>query len=323
MGKPLPPVAVVIPNWNGAEDLQPCLDSVRAQEGAELELIVVDNGSSDGSLELLRDEGVPHVALPVNTGFARAVNLGISRTAAPLVLVLNADTVLAPGAVSALAAELGSDPGLAGVQPRILSLDRGVTADAEDPEAVVYSLGQALSADGRARELGTGLPQGEPRRTPREIFGVCGAASMFRRTALEQLGGYDERYFAFYEDVDLNVRARIAGWSFRVVPSAVVWHVGNAAWQAGFERPAAGNARLVARNRIWTQFKFMPLRSLPRICLVEAGSLVRALRQRRFRATVAGKLSALRLLPSLFGERRRLRQVGDPALARRWLGEVH
>jgi hypothetical protein len=152
------------------------------------------------------------------------------------------------------------------------------------------------------------------------VFGVCGAACLLRRELFDELGGYDERYFAFYEDVDLNVRARIAGWRFAYVPEAVVWHVGNASWSAGFERPNAENARLVARNRLATQIKFMPLRALPRIAAVEAGALLRAAQRRRLRATLRGKLAALRWLPRLLPERWRLRRDGDPTRARRWLG---
>ena len=153
-----------------------------------------------------------------------------------------------------------------------------------------------------------------------EVFGVCGAACLLRRELFADLGGYDESYFAFYEDVDLNVRARIAGWRFAYVPEAVVWHVGNASWQAGFERPGAENARLVARNRLATQVKFMPLSAVPRIAVVELGALLRAASQRRLRATLAGKLAALGRLPRLLGARRRLAREGDPERARRWLG---
>jgi GT2 family glycosyltransferase len=143
---------------------------------------------------------------------------------------------------------------------------------------------------------------------------------MLRREIFSELGGYDERYFAFYEDVDLNVRARIAGWSFWLEPAAVVWHRGGGAWGAGFERPRADNARLVARNRLATQIKFMPAEAIPRIVAAEAGSLVRAGAQRRGRTTAAGKLAALRRLRPLLAERRALRSRGDLARAQRWLG---
>jgi GT2 family glycosyltransferase len=312
-----PALAVVIPSWNSEALLPRCLDSISAQEEG-VELLVVDNGSGDGSLALLRERGVPHLSLPDNVGFAAAVNLGVKRTSAPFVLVLNADTSLEPGCVAKLREALVADAGLGGVQPRILQLEAGASPAAE--EARLYSAGQALTADGRAYELGAGEGQGGSAGRPEEIFGVCGAACLLRRELFERLGGYDESYFAFYEDVDLNVRGRIAGWRFGYVPEAVVWHVGNTSWQAGFARPNAENARLVARNRLATQVKFMRLGALPRIAVVEAGSLLRAAAQRRFRATLRGKLEALGWLRGLLAERRRLKLAGDPARARRWLG---
>jgi len=313
------PVAVVIPSWNSAELLPPCLASLSAQE-LEIELLVVDNGSADGSLEYLRREGVPHLALPRNVGFAAAVNRGVAATEAAAILVLNADTVLEPGCLGPMRAALEATPGLAAVQPRILQLEGGAPAAVDS--ARLYSAGQALSADGRALELGAGEPQSPAWLAARPLFGVCGAACLFRRAAFAALGGYEESYVSFYEDVDLNVRAQIAGWDFAYVPEAVVWHVGNASWQAGFERPAAENARLVARNRLATQVKFMPAATLPRILAVEAGSLLRAARQRRLRPTLGGKLEALVRLPALLRERRRLRREGDLDRPRRWLGRT-
>ncbi|HEU4707477.1 MAG TPA: glycosyltransferase family 2 protein [Solirubrobacterales bacterium] len=312
------PVAVVVPSWNSADLLPECLGSLGEQD-VPLELLVVDNGSSDGSVDCLKREGVPHLALPENVGFARAMNLGAARVRAPAILVLNADTVVEPGAVRALLDALAADASLGGVQPRILQLEgRG---GGRDPErARLYSAGQALRHDGRAIELGAGEEQAALGRERRELFGVCGAACLLRRELFDQLGGYDERYFSFYEDVDLNVRARIMGWRFAYVPEAVVWHLGNASWQAEAPQPSAWNARLVARNRIATQAKFVPLRSLPRILAVEAGALVRAARRRRFRATLRGKLEGLRLVPAMLRDRRRLRAEGDLGRARKWLG---
>ncbi len=317
-----PPIAVLIPSWNSAGYLRPCLASLEGQ-GVELELMVIDNGSVDGSRELLERECVPHLALPENLGFAAAVNRGASLVRAREILVLNVDTVLEPGCIAALADALRGDRTLGGVGPRILQLEDGDRTGAAQTGAgspTIYSAGQALKRDGRAYEQGQGERQ-RPRHLERlEIFGVCGAACLLRRELFDELGGYDERYFAFYEDVDLNVRARIAGWRFEYVPDAVVWHAGNAVWKQGFKRPGPENARLVARNRLATQIKFMPVRAIPRIGAVEVGSLARAARRGRFIATLAGKLSALRWLPALLRERGRLRREGDPDLARRWLG---
>jgi GT2 family glycosyltransferase len=310
-------VAVVIPSWNSRDLLPGCLGSL-ARQGGELEILVVDNGSRDGSPEYLREKGVECLALPRNLGFAAAVNLGIARTAARSVLVLNADTVLEPGCVDELDRALGASADLAGVQPRILQLEPERRAAVDD--ARLYSAGQALTRDGRAIELGAGEEQAPRYLAGREIFGVCGAACLFRREAFERLGGYDESYESFYEDVDLNVRARVEGLGFEYVPEAVVWHLGNASWQQGFEEPAAENARLVARNRIATQAKFMPVGSLPRILAVEAGALARSAKRRRLRATFAGKLAGIGRLPRSLRERRRLGRRGELSRARAWLG---
>jgi GT2 family glycosyltransferase len=320
MDKPRP-VAVVIPSWNTMRFLPACLGSLREQ-GVDLELLVVDNGSTDGSVAYLEEQEVPHLALPENVGFAAAVNLGARRTGAGAVLALNADTALEPGCAGRLLGALDGDPALGGVQPRILQLDRANPGSRPSiDDARLYSAGQALTRDGRALELGAGEEQRPEHLRPREVFGVCGAACLLRRELFEgELGGYDESYFAFYEDVDLNVRARIAGRRFAYVPDAVVWHVGNAAWSAGFERPGAENARLVARNRLATQIKFMPATAAPRIVAAECGSLLRAARERRFLATLGGKLAAVRRLPALLRARRRLRGEGDLGRARRWLG---
>jgi GT2 family glycosyltransferase len=312
-------VSVVIPSWNSVAWLPGCITALR-EETIGLEILVVDNGSTDGSVALLEnEEGVRCIALPRNVGFAAAINLGVSATTAPFVFGLNVDTVVEPDCVRKLLAALKGDPSLGGVQPRIAQLAPGGETRI-GPRTRVYSRGQALTRDGRAYESGAG-DRWSPGIGTRAIFGVCGAAFLARRELFEPpLAGYDERYFAFYEDVDLNLRSRIAGWNFAEVPEAIVWHRGNAGWLAGFSRPAADNARLVARNRLATQCKFLPVTALPRVALVEAGSLVRAARARRLRSTLRGKFEVIAWLPDLLRERRRLSRSGDVDRARRWLG---
>ncbi len=240
------------------------------------------------------------------------------RTSSEAILVLNADTVLEARCVGRLLDALEADDGLAGVQPLILQLEEAGQGHGSAP--TIYSAGQSLTPDGRAFEEGAGAKRAARHLRRAEVFGVCGAACLLRRELFTELGGYDERYFAFYEDVDLNVRARIAGWSFETIPEAVAWHVGNAVWQAGFRNPKAENARLVARNRVATQLKFMSGRALPRIAAVEIGALAKSITRRRFRATATGKLEGLRWRPEMLRERRRLRETGDLGAARDWLG---
>src|ERR1700742_1813694 len=198
MPSPAAEVAVVIPSWNSAALLPALLDSIAAS-GEEVELLVVDNGSRDGTLELLRERGVEHVALPRNVGFAAAMNRGVDATDAEFVLGLNADTVVAPGAIGALAAALAADPGLGGVQPRILQTEGDGAGD--PASARLYSAGMALTRDGRAFETGAGETQSDVWTRPREVFGVCAAACLLRRDLFTDLGGYDETFVSFYEDV--------------------------------------------------------------------------------------------------------------------------
>jgi GT2 family glycosyltransferase len=311
-----PKVAVVIPTWNSAALLPRLLDSIAAQE-EPVELLAVDNGSRDGTVKLLTERGIPHLTRAENTGFAAAVDLGAERTVAPFVMPLNADTELEPGSVASLRAALERDECLGGVAPRILQLE-GEGRDAAT--ARLYSAGQTLTRDGRAFEIGAGEGQGPADLRGGEVFGVCGAACLLRRELFAELGGYDRTFFSFYEDVDLNIRARIAGWRFSYVPEAVVWHLGNASWTAEAPRPSAWNARFVARNRIVSQARFMSPAAVPRILAVEVGALLRAARQGRLLATLRGKLEGIARLPAALAERRRLATAGDLSRPRAWLG---
>ncbi|HWG08651.1 MAG TPA: glycosyltransferase family 2 protein [Solirubrobacteraceae bacterium] len=301
-------VAVVIPSWNTAAHLGHCLDSLDAQDGVGMvETLAVDNGSTDGSLALIRKRGVRHLSLPANVGFAKAVNLGVASTDAPLILVLNADCFLSPGCLRALVAELSADRRLGGVQPRILQDAAGEAVNC------IYSAGQCLTRYGRAFERGWGEPDGPPYRSRDEVFGVSGAACLLRRELFADLGGYDEAYFAFFEDVDLNARARLAGWSFAYVPEAVALHVGHAAW--GRARQAQRfNVELTVRNRLATAVKVLPVSGVAGAVGLTMRSVAAGPLRGSGSAALAGAVSALTWLPRLLRERRRLRRGSTSAL---------
>jgi GT2 family glycosyltransferase len=304
-------VAVVVPNWNTAAYLERCLAALAVQGDVKIEMMVVDNGSRDDSLELIKRAGIPHIALPTNIGFAAAVNLGVARTTAPFVLVLNADCYPARNCVQELAAALAADDGLGGVQPCIV-------ADGTASGSVrIASTGQCLTRSGAEFERGWGEPASLHHSHPREIFGVCGTACLLRRALFAELGGYDPAYFAFYEDVDLNARARLAGWRFAYVPDARAIHEGHVAW-----RQCPGslrfNVELSVRNRLAMAVKVLP----PSGILGAVVSTLRALIASPFRGTtaavLAGALGTLRWLPRLLSERRRLRR-GSVGLLDTWL----
>ena len=304
-----PQVSAVIPSWNTARYLERCVVSLREQTDVDVETVVVDNGSHDDSRALAESLGVHVIALERNIGFAAAVNLGASRAAAPYVLVLNADCFLARGCVRILVSALQADARLGGVQPRILQTEN------EHAERV-FSAGQCLTRAGTAFERGWGQPDGAPFAARIEVFGVSGAACLLRRELFAELGGYDERYFAFYEDVELNARARLAGWRFEYVPDAVAHHVGHAGWSAA---PSARrfNVSLTVRNRLATAVKVLPPLGVAGATAATLRSLAASPLHRTTGAAFSGAFGALRWLPRLLGERRRLRR--SPELIDRWL----
>lgn len=312
-----PQVAVVIPNWNTAGHLRECLDAVRAQDLAGgLEILVVDNGSTDESLHYLRGEGIPYVALDRNIGFAGAVNLGAGKTSAPFLLSLNVDVTLRPGCLAALHRALAGDPTLGGVQPRILQAADG----AEMEPSKIYSAGQYLTWAGTAFEYGEGEKDGARFNADREVFGVCGAVCLLRREMFAGLGGYDERYFAFYEDVDLNARARILGWRFAYVARAVAVHEAHASWRR-VSVPADFNRRLLVCNRAATGIKVLPRRSLPMVGALVLRSTGGAIIRGMWKAAFIAPARLATWLPRLLAERRKLRGAQRGRSLDAWLGK--
>jgi GT2 family glycosyltransferase len=300
-------VAAIIPSWNTAAYLDRCLTSLADQAGVTVETMVVDNGSSDSSVELLKRRGVQHVALSSNIGFARAVNLGVARTSAPFLLVLNADCFLAPDCLRLLVTELAADQSVGGVQPRILqetATTQGLT---------IYSAGQCLTRNGTAFERGWGQPDGPRYADHAEVFGVSGAACLLRRELFADLGGYDATYFAFYEDVDLNARARLAGWRFSYLSDAHAVHVGHAAWRQE-RRAHRFNVELTVRNRLATAVKVLPARGVMGSVALTLRSLAASPFRGTSMAVLAGTLTALRWLPRMLSERRRLRRQNTELL---------
>ena len=233
-----PRFAVLLVSFNSRAYLDRCLDRLESQQelrvGAGLELCVVDNASGDGSRELLeRRVGAHLLAQSRNLGFAGALNLGLARTQAPWLLSLNPDVLLAPDFFAALARRLDTwsgDAALGMVAPKLrrISLEdfrEGTTA----ASLTLDSTGLFLDRMRRPYDRGQGRLDGKAFGESSEVLGPTGAAGLYRRSMLEALavGGevFDERLFAYYEDVDLAWRARRAGYSARFVPEAIGWHV--------------------------------------------------------------------------------------------------
>ncbi len=295
-------ISVLIPNYNGLALVPACLESLRAQSWRSFETIVVDDGSSDGSVAWVR-EHYPEVrvlALPRNVGLARAVNRGLQLAEGENVVLLNNDTAAAPGWLAALAQSAQEHPEAAMLASKIRLFDR---------RDVLHSAGDLYGTDGIARNRGAwevdyGQYDGQV-----EVFAPCGAAALYRRALLEELntgpGPFDERLFMYMEDVDLAWRAQLRGRRCRFVPEAVIYHHVSAT--AG--GPLA--SYYVGRNTLLVLGKDVPgalvrrhwgpiVRAQLRIAREAAGSF----RGRAARARLRGQVAGLLLLPAWLGARR-------------------
>ncbi|HZT65596.1 MAG TPA: glycosyltransferase family 2 protein [Acidimicrobiales bacterium] len=224
---PAAEVAAVIVNYNAGGHLMDCVRSLRA-EGVD-EIVVVDNGSVDGSERAVAESEPDAVVLSQtrNRGYGGGANVGIRHSSAPLVLVCNPDLTVEPGALKALVAALEADERRAVVGPRIVDPEGSLYPSARTFPALGDALGHAL--------LGLIAPGNRWSRRyklldwdhaqPAEVDWVSGACFLARRVALDELGGFDESYFMYSEDVDLCWRAWKAGWRIAYEPAATVVHV--------------------------------------------------------------------------------------------------
>ena len=239
-------VSIVIPNYNGKHFLENCLKAVFAQDIKDQEVIVVDNGSTDGSLEYLNAyPGVRTIAMDKNYGFCGAVNAGIKAADSEYVILLNNDTEVEPDFARELLNAIKSDEKIFSCSSKMVQFqDRTRMDDAGD---YYCALGWAF---GRGKN---GLVENYEDSV--EIFASCAGAAIYRKEMLESLGYFDENHFAYLEDIDLGYRARIQGYKNVYAPKAVVYHVGS-----GFSGSAhnAFKVKLSSRNSVYLAYKNMP-----------------------------------------------------------------
>ena len=313
-----PDISVVIVSWNGRAFLDACLTAVSLQEGVDAETILVDNASTDGTTDHVRTRfpWVRIVALPTNLGFAGGNNAGVREARGRLVALLNNDTVPDPGWLRALSAGLDERNGFALVTSRIVYM--------HDPGRI-DSAGDGLLRWGGAFKRHHGAPVAAAAQSA-EVFGVCGAACLMPVAVFNELGGFDEDFFASHEDVDLSYRARLLGYRCRYVAGAVVRHHGSG---------TLGRASRVAvfhgqRNLEWMYVKNTPggllARTMAGHLVYTAAAAVHFARLGLLVPFLQAKAAALAGLPRMLRKRaavQRGRRVGAgairPLLESRWL----
>ena len=262
--------AAVVVSYNYGDLLETCVRSILEETSAgEVDIVVVDNASTDGSAERLALAALPGVRLvaaPGNVGYARGANIGIAVTDTPVVAVLNGDIELVAGVAGAMIAALDAAPRLGAVGPRVLNVDGSVYPSARtDPGLVVATAHAAFGLvwptnpwTRRYRQLDV-----DPNRA-RDVDWISGAALWLRRDALDDVGGWDERYFMYMEDVDLCLRLRRAGWRIAFEPAGEIVHVQGASTSKVPYRMIAEHHRSVwrfagRRYRGWKRALLVPL----------------------------------------------------------------
>jgi GT2 family glycosyltransferase len=244
-----PIVSVVIVNWNGRHLLAECLDSLAAQHAEDVEIVLVDNGSQDGSAEFVgqRYPGVRLVCLQENRGFAGGNNAGMAVARGRYIALLNNDTKADPSWLANLIDAAEASPHRVGMWAcKILSYDK--------PD-LIDNVGLLLYPDGLGR--GHGRLEGDRGQfdLPGGALAPSGCAGLYRKEMLEEIGLFDAEFFAYADDVDIGLRARLAGWECRYVPSAKVYH----RYSASSSAYSPFKVFLVERNRIWVLLKYFPL----------------------------------------------------------------
>lgn len=240
---------VIIPNYNGLGFMDDCIRALEAQTYRNFRTLVVDNGSTDGSVEWLKEHRIETIFLGENTGFSGAVNTGIRASDTPYVILLNNDTRVDEYFVAELVKAIGRSEKIFSVSSRMLQMYH--------PE-LVDDAGDMYSLLGWGFQRGVGQSAGGYKKACR-VFSACAGAAIYRREVFEKIGYFDEKHFAYLEDMDVGYRARIAGYDNLYWPAAVVYHVGSGTSGSKYN---SFKVKLAARNNVYLNYKNMPFPQL-------------------------------------------------------------
>jgi len=296
-----PQVSIIIVNWNGKGLLRDCLGGLGEQVFRDFQIIVVDNGSSDGSVSFLKNNypDIHIVELLENRGFCGGNSAGLEVASGRYIALLNNDTRPEPQWLSSLVEAMEADGRIGICASRLMRWGTEILDAAGD---------EYLTA-GVALKRGTG--EHYNRYQQREfVFGACAGAVLYRRKMLDEIGFFDREYFLVNEDTDLNFRAQLSGWKCLYVPDAVVYHKVSITRQRQPDLLVYYNIR----NADFVLFKNMPLelllRYLPQILIGQLATLIRfCIIQRQPGAYLKAKYHLLRALPSLRKKRKRVQEM--------------
>ena len=303
-------ISVIVVNYNGKQFLARCLTSLTNQTTKDFEVIVVDNGSRDGS-EGEVQKYYPRAALVKlkdNKGYAAALNRGTLESRGDFILALNNDTELDPHFIKELLSASDDDPTLGMWATKMILPDRKIN-----------STGICISRSGAAWDRGMFQEDTGQFDEPGEVFGPCGGAALYRKKMLEDIGLFDEDFFLYMEDVDIAFRGRLAGWRCRYVPSAVVVHQqGGTSGYGSALSVYYGN-----RNILWYVVKDFPRKTLvtclPWIVFRNLGVIPYYIIKGHGKTIIRAKIDAILGIPAMLEKRKEIRRTLAESEIRHWI----
>lgn len=260
-------VTVVIPNYNGTNYIENCLDSLRKQSFTDFNVIVIDNGSKDGSDDIVQEKykEVYLKRLNDNFGFSRAVNEGIKLAQSDYVILLNNDTVCDENFVKEMYLSISGDDKIFSVSSKMIQLNKPELID--DAGDLYCALGWAF---GLGKDKDRSLYNKEC-----EVFSACAGAAIYNKRLFEKVGYFDELHFSYLEDVDIGYRAKILGYRNMYTPKALVYHAGSGTTGS---RHNPFKIRLTVRNTWYVIYKNMPvLQIIINLPFIIIGFMIKAL----------------------------------------------
>jgi hypothetical protein len=293
---PMPRISVIIPNWNGKGFLKDCLCAMRRQTFRDFETILVDNGSTDGSVEYVRTEfpEVKLLALPNNLGFTGGNIAGYAEASGSLIALLNNDTEAHSSWLDEICKASQAYPDAGSFASKMMYFDQR-----ERVENCGFDLGLA----GVTLDLGRDERDGPAWALPRRVFGASGGAVAYRRSMLEEIGFLDPDFFMIYEDADLSFRAQLRGHGCVYVPGAIVYHH----YRVTIAKAPSRQVYYSQRNIEFLYLKNMPLafilQSAPQRLLYEVGAAIYFSKQGAGPAFFRAKLDVLKHLPTILRKR--------------------
>ncbi len=301
--------SVIIPHWNGKQFLQPCLDALLAQTYAPLEVIIVDNASSDGSQAFIRANypDVHLIELPENRGFTGACNVGMAAAHGDFISLLNNDTEVDPRWAAAIVDAFDRHPDAGMIASKMLLYDQ---------RDHIHTAGDGFTVDGRPFNRGVWQLDEGQFDEEEYVFSACGGSSVYRRELLEAVGWLDDDFFFLMEDVDLGWRAQLAGWRALYTPHAIVYHhlsaTGGGVTASYYD---GRNSLLVLVKNwpgpLWRRFGWRVLRRQLRL----AWEALRNWRGAAARARLRGMLAGIASVPYTLRKRRAVQQTRTVSIA--------